>query len=84
MLTTLITGAIVGYTILYDVKAYLSKIEFMEDSEKHFAAEKRYSCDGYRHAFLVTEAKTLKKPIPYLGKSAFFDVDYFSFDFKLE
>lgn len=56
----------------------------MEDSDKHFATLKRYSNDSYRFGFLVKEAKTLKKQIPYLGKLGFFDVNYFSFDFIFE
>ena len=39
---SLITGAIIGKAILYDVKAYDSKNSFLRDKNKHFARPKEY------------------------------------------
>ena len=39
---SLITGAIIGKAILYDVKAYDSKNSFLRDKNKHFQDPKRY------------------------------------------
>jgi hypothetical protein len=36
--SSLMTGAILGSAVLYDVKLYQSKKEFIADQRKHFAA----------------------------------------------
>jgi len=69
----LITGALVGYAFLYDVKKYEDKQEFINDSKKHFSIENRY-LESYKYGFLVRNAKLLEKPIPYPGKLGFFQV----------
>ena len=40
---SLITGAIIGKAILYDVKSYESKNSFLRDKNKHFADPKSTS-----------------------------------------
>jgi hypothetical protein len=68
---SLITGAIVGAAVLYDVKLYQSKEEFMADQSKHFGVA-TYSAHNY--GFLLSDVKRFDKPIPLKGQLGFFDV----------
>lgn len=69
---SLITGAIVGSAMLYDVKTYQNKREFLADKSKHFAVS-TYSESMY--GFLLSDAQRLSEPIPLKGRLGFFDVD---------
>ena len=71
---SLMTGAIVGKSNLYDVKTYYSKNSFLGDRNKHFADS---NFTKYKYGFLLKESKRLKKPIPLLGKLGFFNVEYY-------
>ncbi len=70
-ISSLITGAIVGSAMLYDVKIYQTKREFLADQNKHFAVS-TYSEPMY--GFLLSDAKRLNEPIPLKGRLGFFDV----------
>jgi hypothetical protein len=70
---SLITGAIIGKAVLYDVKSYDSKNSFIRDKNKHFADPKS---TNYKYGFLLKEAKRFRKSIPLLGKLGFFNVEY--------
>lgn len=70
---SLITGAIVGRAILYDVRFYDSKRSFLQDRKKHFAGT------GYTrpiYGFLLKGAQKSRKPLVMKGKLGFFNVDY--------
>jgi hypothetical protein len=69
---SLITGAIIGSALLYDVKRYQDKREFLADQDKHFAIS-AYSEPMY--GFLLSHAKRFNKPIPLKGRLGFFDVN---------
>ena len=65
---SLITGAIVGRVILYDVKFYDSQRLFLMDRKKHLAV--RYTDPKY--GFLLKGARKFRKPIVMKGKLGFF------------
>ena len=69
-ISSLITGAIVGSALLYDVKLYQSEREFMADQSKHFAVS-TYSEPTY--GFLLSNTKRFDKPISLKGQLGFFD-----------
>jgi predicted transcriptional regulator len=68
---SLITGAIVGSAMLYDVKTYHNKREFLADRSKHFAVS-TYS--EHMYGFLLSDAKRYDNPTPLKGRLGFFDV----------
>lgn len=69
--SSLITGAILGSAVLYGVKLYQSKKEFVADQSKHFAVV-RYS--EHKYGFLLPYAKRFDKPIPLKARRlGFFD-----------
>lgn len=68
---SLITGAILGSAILYDVKLYQAKKEFIDDQNKRFVVA-TYS--NHKYGFLLSDAKRFDKPIPLKGRLGFFDV----------
>jgi hypothetical protein len=68
---SLITGAIVGSAVLYDVKLYQSKEEFIADQSKHFA----YNYTHPNYGFLLSNPKIFDKPIPLKGQLGFFNVN---------
>ncbi|MGD1835501.1 MAG: ASCH domain-containing protein [Nitrososphaeraceae archaeon] len=70
----LIIGSIIGSAFLYGVNKYEDKQDFVNDSNKHFANVSRYD-EGYKYGFLIKDAKTLKKSVPYLGRLGFFEID---------
>jgi predicted transcriptional regulator len=71
-ISSLTNGAIVGSAVLYDVKLYQSKKEFIADQSKHFATS-TYSANKY--GFLLSNAKRFDKPIPMKGQLGFFNVN---------
>lgn len=68
---TLVTGAIVGKAVLYDVKKYTTESEWRRDKKHHFAAGDH---SGKKYGFLLKGAKAFNVPIPYKGSLGFFDV----------
>ncbi len=69
----LITGAIVGKAILYDVKFYDNKRSFLQDRKKHFAGT---GYPGPVYGFLLKGARKFRKPLVMKGKLGFFNVEY--------
>lgn len=63
-------GAILGSAVLYDVKVYQNKKEFIADHSKHLAVS-TYSENMY--GFLLSDVKKFDKPIPLKGRLGFFD-----------
>jgi hypothetical protein len=47
---SLITGAVIGKSVLYDVKTYESKNSFLKDTKKHFAD---VNFTDYKYGFLL-------------------------------
>ena len=70
---SLITGAIIGKAILYDVKVYDRKKSFLRDKKKHFADPES---TNYKYGFLLKESKRFENAIPISGKLRFFSVEY--------
>jgi hypothetical protein len=70
---SLITGAIIGKAILYDVKFYENRNLFLKDRNKHLAGTE-YS--DHKYGFLVKNARRFKKPIVIPGKLGFFNVEF--------
>ncbi len=70
--TKLSTGAIVGRAILYDVKKYDNKTQFMRDKNKHYADANIFNFHVY--GFMINNAQRFRSPIPYSGKLGFFEV----------
>ena len=56
--------------MLYDVKLYQTKKEFIDDQSKHFALTKYYTNSMY--GFLLSDTKRFDKPIPLKGQLGFF------------
>jgi hypothetical protein len=69
---SIITGAIIGKAILYDVKFYENRNLFLKDRNKHLAGTE-YS--DHKYGFLVKNSKRFKKPIMIPGKLGFFNVE---------
>ena len=67
--SSLVTGAIVGSAVLYHVKLYQSKEEFVADQKKHFATA---AYMGHKYGFLLSDIKRFDKPIPEKGQLGFF------------
>jgi ASCH domain len=67
----LVTGAIIGKAILYDVKKYNSLTEIKKDQKFHFASNFGNKTFGFK----IKNAKTLRIPIPLKGQLGFFDVE---------
>ena len=72
--TKLSQGAIIGTAILYDVKEYKSKAEFVKDKNKHYADIKKFG--SYKFGFMVSNAHRLRTPRTYPGRLRFFEVQY--------
>ncbi|MEP6576419.1 MAG: ASCH domain-containing protein [Nitrososphaerota archaeon] len=70
---SLITGAIVGRAILYDVRFYDSGRSFLQDRKKHFAGT---GYAGPVYGFLLRGARKFRKPFVMKGKLGFFNVEY--------
>lgn len=74
----LVTGAIIGKGVIYDVKIYSTFNDFKQDGDKHFSIEKNpVSANFKRYGFLVRDTHLFKEPIPCTGKLNFFEVDLF-------
>lgn len=69
----LVGGAIVGKSILYDVKTYHNKRSFKEDIKKHLSAA---IYPDYKYGFLIKGARKFRTPLVTPGKLRFFTVDY--------
>ena len=67
----LVTGAIVGKAVLYDVKKYGSLAEIKKDQKYHFAVNVGNKTFGFK----IKNAKALRIPIPWKGQLGFFDVE---------
>jgi len=67
----MVTGAIVGKAILYDVKKYNSATEIVMDQKFHYAT-KDFSSKIY--GFILKNAKPFRIPIPWKGQLGFFEV----------
>jgi hypothetical protein len=72
--TKLSKGAIIGTAILYDVKEYESKAEFVKDMNKHYADIMKF--DSYKFGFMVRNVHRFRTPKPYPGRLRFFEVQY--------
>jgi predicted transcriptional regulator len=72
--TKLSQGKIIGTVVLYDVKQYKSKAEFVKDRNKHFADINKFG--SYKFGFMVKNAKRFRTPKPYPGRLRFFQVQY--------
>ena len=70
---SLVTGAVVGKVILYDVKFYDSDRSFLQDKKKHFAGTGH---TGPVFGFLLKDARKIRKPLVMKGKLGFFNVEY--------
>lgn len=71
--TKLGIGMIIGRAILYDVKKYDNKTEFMKDKNRHYADASIF--DSYMYGFKIKNAQRLRHPIPFSGKLGFFEVN---------
>lgn len=71
--TNLAVGSIVGKAVIYDVKKYQTKKEFLADKKHHFASESYFSDKTF--GFLLKSAKEFKIPISAKGQLGFFDID---------
>jgi hypothetical protein len=69
----LISGAIIGSAILYDVKQYGNKRELEMDKNKHLADTKEFGFCKY--GFIIKNAHRLRRSIPYPGMLKFFEVE---------
>lgn len=69
---TLEHKAIVGSAVLYGVKEYRSREEFLADLPKTLATSE-YMRD--RYGFLLKDVRRLDKPIPLNGRLGFFEAD---------
>ena len=67
----LVTGAIVGKAILYDVKKYNSSRECEKDQKFHHA-EKEFH--NKKYGFILKNPKSFRIPIPWKGQLGIFDV----------
>jgi hypothetical protein len=68
-------GMVIGRAILYDVKKYDSKAQFIKDKNKHLAGSSLFN--SYIYGFKIKNAQRLRHPILFSGKLGFFEVDQF-------
>ena len=71
--TKLKTGAIIGRAVLYDVKKYDNKAQFMRDRNRHYADMSIF--DSRLYGFMIRNGQRLRQPIQYSGKLGFFEVN---------
>ena len=71
--TKLGIGMIIGRAILYDVKKYDSKTEFMKDKNRHYADTSFF--DSYMYDFKIKNVQRLRHPIPFSDELGFFEVN---------
>ena len=67
--TKLSTGMIIGKALLYDVKKYGNKDQFLKDKSRHHADANLF--DSYIYGFKIKNAQRLRHPIPFSGKLLF-------------
>ncbi|MDH3278368.1 MAG: ASCH domain-containing protein [Nitrosopumilus sp.] len=67
----LVTGAIVGKAVLYDVKKYNSSMEIKKDQKFHLAAKDVYN---KKYGFMLKNTRPFRIPIPWKGQLRFFEV----------
>lgn len=67
----LVSGALVGKAVLYDVKTYNTKKEWWADRKRHFASVEFYN---KKYGFMLKGAKAFAIPVPCKGHLGFFDV----------
>ena len=65
-------GALVGCAVLYDVKKYSNRQEYVADQSKHL--DDNFSQPKY--GFFLKGARKLEKPITLAGKLGFFNVNF--------
>ena len=71
--TKLTVGAIIGKAILYDVKKYENRTQFIRDKSRHYAHVNIF--DSRMYGFVIRNAHRLRYPIQFSGKLGFFEVD---------
>jgi hypothetical protein len=71
--TKLTDGSITGRAILYDVRGYDNKAQFMKDKSRHSVDTNIFN--SYMYGFMIRNAHRLKYPVPYSGRLGFFEVD---------
>jgi hypothetical protein len=71
-----VTGFIIGKALVYDIKKYVSNEEFVLDKNKHLSLQNLHN-NKIIYGFLIKDAVRFARPIPYLGKLGFFEVDEF-------
>ena len=69
----MVTGAIIGKAVIYDVKKYQTKKEILSDKEYHFADDEYFTKNTF--GFLLKGAKEFKIPIIAKGKLGFFNIE---------
>lgn|SRR5574341_705906 len=69
---SLVRGAVIGKAVLYDVKEYKSKREFLADKNRHLVPA-RYA--DHKYGFMIKDAVRFDKPIYMLGRLGFFNVN---------
>ena len=70
--SSLVRGAVIGKAVLYDVKEYKSKKDFLADKNRHLAPE-RYA--DHKYGFLIKDAVKFEEPIYVKGRLGFFNID---------
>ena len=68
----MIRGAIIGKAVLYDVKVYKSKKDFLADRSKHLAPERYFD---HNYGFMIKDAVKFEEPIYMNGRLGFFNID---------
>lgn len=71
-ISRLVRGAVIGKAIIYDVKVYKSKKEFIADKNEHLAPEKYYD---HKYGFMVKDAIKFQEPIYMKGRLGFFNIE---------
>jgi hypothetical protein len=71
-----VKGSIIGKALIYNIKKYVSNDEFVLDKNKHLSLQNLHN-NKIIYGFLIKDAVRFARPIPYLGKLGFFEVDEF-------
>ena len=71
--TKLNIGMVIGRAIIYDVKKYDNKVQFIKDKNMHLADSSLF--DSYIYGFKIKNAQQLKRRITFDGRLGFFEVD---------
>ncbi len=70
---SLVTGAIIGSAVIYEVKEYKNRKDFFSDAEKHLGGEEFYAKREY--GFLLKDPVKFSHSMPFKGMLNFFEVD---------